>query len=281
MLKRILMVGGDERALRAAPLLEAECYTVETLGLRAEDEKRAEIGAADALLFPYPFSARDGKVPTLTGLTLHVEDVLAAAGKGATVLAGSGLDAFVDAANAAGAELSQLRYMQDELFIQKNAEISAEAAVYEAMRLSSKTLFDRRVLVTGYGRFGRATAKRLAALGAEVWAGARREEQRLLALSDGMHAVALDCLAQIAPRIDLVVNTIPCQVIGESALLALPPDACLLELASAPYGFNREAAKARRLYCEVLPALPARYAPDSAAKALSHACVRLLSEGNL
>ncbi|MEG1890166.1 MAG: NAD(P)-dependent oxidoreductase [Clostridia bacterium] len=278
MLKRILLVGGDERALRMLPLWQAEGCEVQTLGLRAEDEREADIGAADALLFPYPFAVRACCVPTLSGLTLHPEDVLKHAKCKAVVIAGNGLEFEVLAANEAGKQLRLIHYMRHEPFLQTNAELSAEAAVYETMRQTPAALMGMKLLVTGYGRFARALAKRLYALGALVWVAARREEQRLLAASDGMHAVTLEAIAQIAPQMRIVLNTIPARVIGEDALHALPPDACLLELASAPYGFDRTQAEALKLHCEVLPALPARYAPQSAAQALLHASVRLLSE---
>mgnify|MGYP002597693430 FL=1 len=62
---------------------------------------------------------------------------------------------------------------------------------------------------------------------------------------------------------------------------ALPKGAWLLELASAPYGFDRDAAAAMGLNVEVLPALPARYAPRSAARALKQVSMELLRETSL
>ena len=278
MLKRILVVGGDERAMRLASLLEKEGYEVRTIGLHAEDERTADIGEAHALLFPYPFAVRRGNVPTLSGLTLHPEDVLQSAREDAVLLAGTGLEPYVLAANALGKRQKLKHYMQHEPFLQMNAELSAEASVYEAMRQTTAALLNMTVLVVGYGRFGRALAKRLNLLGATVWVGARREEQRLLAASDGMHAVSLEELHTVAPNIRILINTIPARVIDGQTLQALPPAACLLELASAPYGFDREAAEALGLHCEVLPALPARYSPETAALALKQAAVRLLTE---
>ena len=78
------------------------------------------------------------------------------------------------------------------------------------------------VLVTGYGRFGRALAQKLKTLGADVWVAARREEQRLAARSDGMRAVALSELPGLAGRMDMVLNTIPARVLGPDTLAALP-----------------------------------------------------------
>ena len=211
LLRKLLVAGGDGRMLRMARMLAGDGFAVSTLGLVSGDEKEAGIPSAEALLFPYPFAVRDGRVPTLTGLTLHPEDVLE----------------------------------------------------------------------TGYGRFGRALAVKLKMLGTDVWVAARREEQRLAARSDGMRAASLAELPALMGRVDMVLNTIPARVLGTEALAALPKGAWLLELASAPYGFDRDAAARLGLNVEVLPALPARYAPQSAARALKQVSLELLREASL
>lgn len=278
MLKRLLVVGGDARAERMVPLLAKDGYAVETLGLYPGDEKSAHVAHADALIFPYPFSVKDGCVPTLTGLTLHPGDVLEAAKNGAVIIAGKGLEGDVLAANK---EFRLLGFSGCMPLLERNAELSAEAAVSEAMQQTDLALLDMSVLVTGYGRFGRALAVRLHGLGAQVWVAARRDAQRLQAQSDGMRALALEDIAQVAPGIQMVLNTIPARVVSQDALEALPRGAWLLELASAPYGFSRENAVALGLNCDVLPALPARYAPMSAARAMKQACIRLLLEAEM
>lgn len=76
-------------------------------------------------------------------------------------------------------ELRLLFYAKSEAFLERNAALSAEGALAQAMGRTERALMDMAVLVTGYGRFARALARRLGALGAEVWVAARRGEQRL------------------------------------------------------------------------------------------------------
>lgn len=278
MIQNILLVGGDERAARLQPLLAAQGYMVKTLGIVPGDDQTANVAAADALLFPYPFSVKNDVIPTHNGLTLYPADVLEHAAPHATVLAGAGLETAVAAANARGAGLRLRHYAQHEPFVQANADISAEATVYEVMGLGAHALSDLTILVTGYGRYGQSTAKRLLALGATVWVAARRDKQRLLASSDGMRVVSIDDISSIAGEIDVLVNTVPAHILPIETLKRFPKECCLLEVASAPYGFDRQAAEALGLHCQTLPGLPARYAPGSAAKALMKACIRLLTE---
>lgn len=281
MIRKILVVGGDRRALLMAPMLAGAGYEVRTLGLAAGDEKQADIAGADALLMPYPFAVRDGNVPTLTGLTLHPGDVLECAGNGTAVLAGQGLEPYIAAEKALGKKLGLAYYTSHEPFVQKNAELSAEAALFEAMGRSQRALMDQAVLVTGYGRFGRALALRLRAVGAKVWVAARREAARLLAGEEGMHPIMPEEIAEVAPELGMVLNTVPAPIIDTQALKALPKGAWLLELASAPYGFNRDDARRLDLKSDVLPGLPAKYACESAALALKEAAMRLLVEAAL
>lgn len=281
MIKKILTIGGDRRMLYLASLLEQDGYEVRTLGLRSGDEREAPIHEMDALVFPYPFAVREGCVPTMTGLTLHPEDVLECAEKGSLLIAGKGLEPYVLSQDALGKELRLMNYMSSEPFLESNAELSAEAAVCEAMQRTEEALADMTVLVVGYGRFGRALAKRLFLLGAKVWVAARRDAQRLLAASDGMRAVTVEALPQVASGVRMVFNTVPAQVIGQEAMDAMKAGTWLMELASAPYGFDREEAEGRGLMTDVLPALPARYAPLSAARAMRLACIRMILEASL
>jgi len=276
---RLLMVGGDRRSLMLEPLLRQDGHEVHTLGLHADDERNMDIQWAEALIFPYPFAVKNGLVPALSGITLHAEDVLQRAEDGVRILAGKGIEPYALTAEMLHKKFRLLRYGDDELLSQQNADLSAEAALCEAMQRTERALPDMKVLVVGYGLFGRSLARRLRLLGAEVWIAARRMEQRLLASGDGMHAVAIREIENLMPETDMVLNTVPAQVIGERAMERLRRGSWMLELASAPYGFDRETAAAMGIQCEVLPALPARYAPMSAALALKTATDRLLEEG--
>lgn len=272
MLKKWLLIGGDRRVLEMEKLLRQDGYPVDTLGLHEGDEQVADAANAQAVLFAYPFSVRDGCVPTMTGLTIHPDDILEKLAPDTLILAGRGMTEKM-------AHPCRLKfYWEDERLESRNAHLSAEAAVCEAMQRTDFALMDQTVLVTGYGRFARALASRLHALGAEVWIAARREEQRLAAADDGLYAVSLEEMHRVLPRVHMVLNTVPAQVMGERELQALSQGTWLLELASAPYGFDRKRAMEMGLRCDVLPALPARYAPASAGMALKNAAIRLIQE---
>ena len=173
-----LIAGGDRRALRLAEKLKQNGWQVQTLGLSEGDEQTARPEQADAILLPYPWSARGGLIPTLTGLTLHPENVLRQASPGTLVLAGGGLEDTPAMNEVRRRELRVRRYQDAPGFAERNAAISAEGAVFHAMGETDATLEGLPVMVLGYGLFGRETARRLNALGARVTVLARREEAR-------------------------------------------------------------------------------------------------------
>ena len=270
-----MVIGGDDRARRLALRCQREGMEVATLGLSAGDEARSPEALADALALPYPFSARDGLVPCQTGLRLRAQDALARAAAGALVVAGDGLDA----ASATGVRLR--RWDEDGAFLDANADISAEGALYAVARLWHAPLRDARCLITGYGRLARALAQRLAALGARVLIAARSADVRRNACACCYDSCTLDALPEALPGVGLVLNTVPATVIANESLALLPQRALLVELASAPYGFSLDAARAHGLRTLLLPGIPGRYAPQAAADALYTALRRMLEGGAL
>ncbi len=272
----IAVIGGDERARRLADVCRAQGHPVTTLGLWEGDETTATVENMDVLLFPYPFSVKHTGIPNLQGLTIDPADILARAKEGAFLLAGEGAQPYIAAVQALGKSLTCRQYQDDPVFLQDNADISAEGAIAYAMQQTDCTIAGISVLVIGYGLFGRAIAQKLRHLEADVTVAARSESARLQARSDGMRAIELSELRKEVPSVQLVMNTVPAPVLDDAILMEFPAEALLMELASAPYGFDLEAAKRFGLAAVLLPGIPARYAPQSAAKALYEAMRRLL-----
>lgn len=276
---RIAVIGGDERARRLAQICARENFIVTTMGLFAGDEAAVSIEKADILLFPYPYSVKGTGIPSLRSLYIDPSDVLAKAKDDAFMLAGEGLNPYVAAVQALGKPLVYKQYREDPAFLQDNTDISAEGALCYAMQQLDTTIAGTSVIVVGYGLFGKALAQKLRNLNANVMVAARSETARLRARSEGMLAVDLTELAHASSEACLLMNTVPARVIGPDELAALPPNALLLELASAPYGFDLEDAQRRGFSATALPSIPGRYAPESAAHALYQAMNRLLLTG--
>ena len=149
-----------------------------------------------------------------------------------------------------------------------NAIATAEGAVALAMREQNTTLFDMRCVVLGYGRCGSALCRRLAALGAKVTAAARRREQLARIYADGHTPCDINKLSPALDGCEVVFNTVPAPVLPEELLRRLPPEALVVELASAPGGCDAAVAEAMGLRYRNAPGLPGKAAPRTAGEYL-------------
>lgn len=117
-----------------------------------------------------------------------------------------------------------------------NALPTAEGAVQIALEELPVTLHGARALVLGYGRVGKLTAHRLAALGAQVTVAARSYEALAWAEAYGHAAQQLSDLSGYLCGYDLVVNTVPRRVLTRELLEELKEGCLVIDLASKPGG---------------------------------------------
>lgn len=140
------------------------------------------------------------------------------------------------------------------------------------------TLQGSRILILGFGRVGRLTAHRMAALGGKITVSARGYGELAWAAAYGYETIPLTELGWELGTFPLVVNTIPARVLDEKRLACSDPGVFLLDLASSPGGIDRAAAKARGLRLTCAPGLPGRTAPVTAAAAIRDSIYHILRE---
>ena len=155
---------------------------------------------------------------------------------------------------------------------------TAEGCIGILLAERIRTLWGENLLLLGFGPVGQALGVRLAALGAQVTAAARRPAQRALAESFGLRSVPIDRLGQIAPAFDTVVNTVPAPVLSEAVLARLRPQSFIVDLASRPGGTDFDAA--RRLGHRAIHALslPAACAPETAGEAVARTVCDMIGQ---
>ena len=105
---------------------------------------------------------------------------------------------------------------------------------------------------------------------------ARREDQRRLAEVLGLSARPLEGMTEELHAFDLVVNTVPAQVLGVEELAALREGAVVIDLASLPGGVDVESAAALRVQVIRALGLPGKEAPLTAARYLRDTVYHLL-----
>lgn len=268
---KLLVLGGDTRSMHLARVAREAGWSVSARYLQGweEDEKEE---AWDAVALPYPVCEKEGMLLTpLWHENVPMHSVMQACMKAKRVFGGARAQLWVNDAYNPG---------NDESFVIHNAQITAEGAVFCAMRDGKRGMLESRCVVLGCGRIARFLARYLEAMGAQVTLAARKEKDRAYVHASGWKAIdfSRDALYDALSRADFIFNTVPQPVLDEAALQCIGTDAHLYELASAPYGFSMETAMRLGVHAHLESGLPGRYAPRAAAEAMFHVIERLTEE---
>ena len=257
-MREICIVGGDARMEFAARALEQAGYAV----TRTDQTLPHKL---HALLLPVRSTA-DGVY--VTGTRVALAEVTACAGLGSVIFGGGLPDA-----------LGGHDYMQDEAFLYDNARITAEGAVMLLGASMRGTVYGMDVAVIGMGRIAECLCPLLRALGARVTVYARRPEALSRARAMGAQAVRFcGTLPASATGHDAICNTVPHVLYDRALLASARRDILLLELASAPGGFDMDAVNEYGLTYVNGQGLPGKYAPRAAGELIAKYVIEVLKE---
>ncbi len=242
------IIGGDARSAYAADRLTAAGHRVRChhVPYRPDYSAADALGRADVVLLPIP--TKTLPIPAAE-LPPHARIFVGAPSPEVT-------------AALAGREVVDLLSM--ESLAVENAALTARAAAVLLQQHLPRTLAGEPVLILGAGRIGKLLGLELKHRGAAVTVAARDPAQQAWCKALGLEAV--DITSTTYPSI--VLNTIPARVLP---LEALPSHSLLMELASAPGGFDPADAAARGH--TVIPAggLPGKHLPESAGAIIAEA----------
>lgn len=287
--RKLALIGGDLRQMVTARTLAAEGYEVAVFAMdtyagdwggvtRAADLQSA-VGGADLVILPLPVTQDDERLHCpLTRHTVLLNDVFDVLTPGQRVVGGK-IDAHVRTlADSHGIPITD--YLQREELAVANAVPTAEGALAIAMAEVPYTIHGARCLILGYGRVAKALAKTLSAVGAVVTVAARKPQDLAWIDVGGQIPLAISELMQGDTPLsyDIVFNTIPEQIVGANLLARLPDDVLLLDLASAPGGFDHEWAKAHGYHVIWALSLPGKTAPVTAGRIIGQTISRILDE---
>lgn len=152
--------------------------------------------------------------------------------------------------------------LKDDIYLAKNAAITAHCAIKLAMNHLNTTLEDCPVLVIGWGRIGKCLAQRLKGLGARVTVAARKSADRAMLMALGYDSTPIPDLDPSPYRI--ILNTVPVVVLHGG-------DGLKIDLASKPGIIAEDVLWAR--------GLPGKEAPESSGQLIAESICRLLKQG--
>ena len=168
-------------------------------------------------------------------------------------------------------------YTKSEAFAIENAYLTAEGALSLAINESDISLINSEILITGYGRIGKALLKYLCPFTNNISVCARRKEIRKLAECNGAKAIDFPKLKE-KNNYDFIFNTVCHPVFNYEEIKALESGAVMIELASFPGGIDRHVADKADIKLINAGGLPAKYSPKSAGKVLANTVIDMTKE---
>lgn len=168
-------------------------------------------------------------------------------------------------------------YNKIRSFLLENAFLTSEGAIALYKENSNMSIYNSKVLITGYGRIAQALHKALSALGADVTVCSRSKESTVLSRFNGAKHITFDELS-IKNDYDIVFNTVPHIIFTKAELYALDSDVTLIDLASFPGGVDTLYAKSKGIKLIDGKRLPSRYSKKTAGYLIGKTIHQIIKE---
>lgn len=263
--KSVLIIGGDKRQRILSKLLSEDGYNLTHVNENTENIDDA-ISSYDIIFLPLPISKDRVHIYSDAGdFKLQLVDV-AKVVKNTSIVFGGGFpkelrEYFEDE----GTEYHDC--LMSELFELQNAHLTAQGALKLLLDNTEEHLKGKNVLVTGYGRIATSFSEILRNLQMNVTVAARNEIQLKTAEFSGCTTVNLRELKGLS-GFDFVFNTVPHRIFDEIAVSSADKKCVYFELASAPFGADKENFEKYGIRYVQGGALPGKILPVSSARLL-------------
>ena len=267
-------------------MINADGYTVYTYGLEnSEDVLNMEsvemcptikeaVASSDVVVGPIPLSSDRKNVSAPFGRNNIDLDEFINEIKGKHLIAGNiNIKEKLDANNIASTDI-----LKREEFVVLNAIATAEGTIQIAMEETQRTIHGTKTLIMGFGRVGKVLANMLHGIGSEVSCEARKNEDIAWIKAYGYKPVHLNDLNENLNKYDIIINTIPFQILDKERLGMLKDDVVIIDLASNPGGVDRRAAREKGVKVIWALSLPGKVAPLTSAEFIKEALYHVLKE---
>ena len=286
MEKSITVIGGDLRIVKLIEMLDKDGYKVYTYALENSEELLSMDGVemcptleeavskSKVVVGPVPLSSDRRRLSAPFGRNnVELEDFIPAL-KGKYLIAGNiGIKEQLESNNVQCTDL-----LKREEFSVLNTIATAEGTIQIAMEETQRTLHASNVLIMGFGRIGKVLAKMLDGIGAKVYCEARKNEDISWIKAYGYNPIHLNDLDKNLEKFDIIINTIPFQLLAGERLDLIKKEAVIVDLASNPGGVDRKAAREKGLKVIWALSLPAKVAPLTSAEFIKETLYHVLKE---
>ncbi len=164
-------------------------------------------------------------------------------------------------------------------FITKNSRLTAQGVLRIILEIIEKDLLHCKVAVLGYGNCGKAICSMLKDNGLKVTSFSRKSVTRFLAQDNGFSTGDISEIDCEIDSFDIIVNTVPFNVISKYGIDKLNDNHIFIEVASYPYAFSADEYSELKFNYILASGLPGRFTPQSAGAYIADTIVEILKEG--
>ena len=269
--RKIVILGGDNRQRHLAEMLKNEFKEVNNINSGDEECALSEISKADILILPIPVSkVKDLIYTDNSEFAISKKKVLQKIRRDTVIFGGGFTTEDKDFFEDAGYEYHDM--LLNESFLLENAYLTAEGAIRLLLENTEETLFNKKVLITGYGRIAEILSEMLLKFKLYVTVTARNEVQLKVAEKKGYHTIDLKKLKSVKD-FDFIFNTVPSRIFGGDMLLT-DRKCTYFELASAPFGVDKNELISTGISFVQGASLPGRFFTVTSAKLIAEYILR-------
>jgi len=265
--KNIIIIGGDSRMSFLAKRLSNEgfslvIYAQNEGGTKTELLKALKKEEPKDIILPLPVSRDKLNINTLGEYEkISLKELFGYIKPYDKIFGGILPEELKEKALSSGTDAFD--YYDDELVV-LNARLTAQCVLPVIKEYVPGELRGKRIAVTGYGRTAKAISEVMRKSGAKVLVTARNPVSLGKAVRAGNSICLLrdyDCIAHDA---DIIINTVPAQIIDEKIIRKLKREAVIIDIASSPYGVDFDCAEKFGITAVKALSLPGKYAPGAA-----------------
>ena len=280
------IIGGDSRIVELAIIFANEENTVYTYGLENanklkafsnivfEEDLESALEKGNYIVSSVPFSGNGIEINTpFSNQKIKIEDLFCKLGN-KPLFAGAISKEVTSIAEKYNVKIIDLMKQEDLTIF--NTIATAEGTIEIAISNTRTNIQGSKVLVLGFGRVAKVVAQKFKALNAKVTCAARKKEDKAWIQTYGYEETDINNLGSNLSNYDIIINTVPVQILTKQRLDFIKNDALLIDLASKPGGVDQEYAKNKKLNFVWALALPGKVAPMSSAEFIYYTILNIL-----
>ncbi|MCM1363852.1 MAG: hypothetical protein NC122_08405 [Faecalibacterium sp.] len=266
--KNILILGGDERQKQLYSIIkETENTCKHVYDMIQTTELNESIDSANIIILPLPITKNGTDIYSDSNdFKIPLEDIFERIRPSQLVIGGLIKNQVADKLKEKNVDFFD--FYKDEGLTTYNAFLTAQGAVYLMLENTDEYVVSKKILVTGFGRVGKAVAHFMHVMGLDVYVAVRSEPQKCEAASYGYKILDISDIKSTVYLFDFIVNTVPAIIFDENTISLIKKDSVYIELASSPFGAEKDYFEKSEKRYILAASLPGRLYPSASAKAI-------------